>query len=758
MVSTLIPSADLAPSVTSRVLVVKAIDFTEGAPATGSITFELPWDVDVKADGVILKAGRQTLEFDANGEMQIRVPTADPDTNPDAWFLVVKKSWAPHAYAIRVPVGTTPINLVDVPVVQELPAGAAPGFFLTGAAATITTGGQASVSTTVAGGIANFAFTLPAPAWARGVLSTSSLIDNLRAEVDAGVYRVPLASTATTLNLPEATPGTLTVQWIAGVSAPVAIQTFDTQGGGSWTRSNLGSGWGAWDRLDQRGRLLPNGTDINQVRTVGVHRIASSTAAATMLNVPGAVAAAGILVTYSTNGVNATTRQFFGTGSNTGVWFSSLDVALSTPENYVWTPWVSLVGSTGASPDDAGAMHALQVATARRRSGGAIGTSGRGVVALRFDHNNRNFQDKVLPLLRARGLPASHCHFVDEMNPQPGYTGDNSTGTTWADVQTAALKDGIEVWNHGWSHTDAVDIVGLTHEIVDAKTELETAMPKIKVAGFMVPGVTGTRWGGFSDNLADPLIYSKTLAGRLVMASHAACNGSLGTLWPLGDRSSMGFPSTALDTATSAASGISLVKKAADRATGTVIMVHPNIIDLGGYITTAILAEILDYIVAERDAGRLEVLTVSGLLAADPARTTRHNMVRDGAFGQGLTHWTQTTGWTVAGDVATGSTSAGLLTQNVAVADMAWVAGSARMVSALFRAPAGAVVTVQVSDAASDAAWDSVRTVTLPASESWVTVRQPVCIPAAGTTTVRARFGRVSGGAIEMREPCLTAL
>ena len=161
MVSTLIPSADLAPSVTSRVLVVKATDFTEGAPATGEITFSLPWDVDVKLDKVILQAGSKTLTFDEAGQMQIRVPTADPDSSPDAWFLTVKKSWAPHAYAVRVPVGTTPINLVDVPLVQELPAGAAPGFLLTGAAATVTLGAEADVTTSVAGGIANFAFTLP---------------------------------------------------------------------------------------------------------------------------------------------------------------------------------------------------------------------------------------------------------------------------------------------------------------------------------------------------------------------------------------------------------------------------------------------------------------------------------------------------------------------------------------------------------------------------------------------------------------------
>lgn len=161
MVSTLIPSADLAPSVTSRVLIVKATDFTEGAPAKGTITFSLPWDVDVKPDGVILQAGSKTLDFDETGQMQIRVPTADPDTNPTAWFLTVKKSWAPHAYAIRVPVGTTPINLVDVPIVQEVPAGTPAGVLLTGASATVKIGAAPDVKTTVAAGVANFDFTLP---------------------------------------------------------------------------------------------------------------------------------------------------------------------------------------------------------------------------------------------------------------------------------------------------------------------------------------------------------------------------------------------------------------------------------------------------------------------------------------------------------------------------------------------------------------------------------------------------------------------
>lgn len=161
MVSTLIPTADLAPSVTSRVLVVKAIDFTEGAPGTGSITFALPWDIRVKADGLIIQAGSKTLTFDEAGEIKIRVPTADPDTDPESWYLTVKLSWAPHSFKIRVPVGTTPINLVDVPIIQEIPAGTAPGVLLTGASATVKIGAAADVVTSVAAGVANFDFTLP---------------------------------------------------------------------------------------------------------------------------------------------------------------------------------------------------------------------------------------------------------------------------------------------------------------------------------------------------------------------------------------------------------------------------------------------------------------------------------------------------------------------------------------------------------------------------------------------------------------------
>lgn len=298
-ISALIPSADLAPSVTSRVLLVRAVDFTEGAPATGSITFELPWDVDVKADGVILKAGKQTLEFDANGEMRIRVPTADPDTNPDAWFLVVKKSWAPHPYAIRVPVGTTVINLVDCPLVEELPAGAAPGFLLTGASVTTATGAQWDATVDVAGGIANIHFTVPpgGVAYWRGAtsLQSASNIDTL----ESGVYTVWSAPVAAAIGLPVAQLGVLTVSTY-GTSG--GTQTYQVSGAvpQSWARNKVSaSAWGAWLRVDGNAEpfkgLAPSTGTANDLVTRGFYEVQNG-AHAIQLGLPGPGASGGALL------------------------------------------------------------------------------------------------------------------------------------------------------------------------------------------------------------------------------------------------------------------------------------------------------------------------------------------------------------------------------------------------------------------------------------------------------------------------------
>lgn len=330
-VSTLIPSADLAPSVTSRVLLVRAVDFTEGAPATGSITFELPWDVDVKADGVILKAGKQTLDFDANGEMRIRVPTSDPDTNPDAWFLVVKKSWAPHPYAIRVPVGTTVINLVDVTLVEELPANAAPGFFLTGASVTSVQGAAWDAEVSVAGGIANFMLTFPPGGvayWRGGTqLGPTANLDTL----EPGVYTVWSGSTSVALGLPTGNIGTLENSRFGNGTAGNQIWRPGGLTPSLWIRTRNSSGWTAWERADAKGvdadRWWRGGTQVpattqaeREALGFGTYSVWSG-AIASNLGLPSGSGGVLEIMPYGSTGLQRYTTT--GLGTSQQVWVSA---------------------------------------------------------------------------------------------------------------------------------------------------------------------------------------------------------------------------------------------------------------------------------------------------------------------------------------------------------------------------------------------------------------------------------------------------
>jgi len=616
-VSTLIPSADLAPSVTSRVLLVRAVDFTEGAPATGSITFELPWDVDVKADGVILKAGKQTLDFDENGELRIRVPTSDPDTNPDAWFLVVKKSWAPHPYAIRVPVGTTVINLVDVPIVEELPASAAPGFFLTGASASVTTGGPASVTTEVAGGIANFDFVLPATGWVRGNLTTGADLNTMTVP---GVYRLSGATGVT--NLPPVTgagnvSGFLTITNGEGSGTTWAHQEFVRYGNAyeKWRRmsTNTSGSWSPWVRSSGSDVLvIASNQDLNALLTTAVYSVNTASVATTILNMPAAVP--GILEVFrSTNGVIV--QRFTGYGSNEALWMrTSINVTAGT-----LGPW-SKIGAAGDGGMDAGPYRRDDLLSrARMRRGGRIGTGGKGAVALRFDHHLVDFQAKVLPLLRQFGLP-----WAQAINPERLGTGDDLM--TYTELQDVCLDSGGEVWNHSGNHADASGDGAIKVQIVDSLLSLKTGLPSLEIEGWCPPGLADGGYAGASP-FKTVQQNTETYAGQLSIAHHAFVAGYAPGVYRVLDPSvqAIGAPHITLDQA-SPSSVTSALSIAVASGIGIALMLHPNYLDQPGYMTTAQFTAILADIAARRDAGNLLALSYSGLWCADSESARRHDL------------------------------------------------------------------------------------------------------------------------------------
>lgn len=422
-----------------------------------------------------------------------------------------------------------------------------------------------------------------------------------------------------------------------------------------------------------------------------------------------------------------------------------------------WGAWRRVGGSGGGSAD---AGHAMGVDGQHRkqelirRKGGQIGVGTRGVIALRFDHHNPTFQDKVLPLLKARGLPYSHAQYALALSPtqENGYAGDEQTGMTWAQVQDASLRQGGETASHSYTHGDTTDY---ERETFGALEFLESQMPEIAVDSFIQPGIAGSAWGGMALNLDKPSQWRDYEAGRMIRDAYGLYTGSGSLYWPLTGDASDGIPYTSFDTTTSPTSAINIINACADLKYGAVLMLHPNRVDDGaGGISTATLTAILDHLVAMRDAGEILVLTLTGMAVASTHHDVRSNVLEGTDFD--LSRWQNTTGWTAAAGVAS-TTAGGTIKRPWTPGATSWVLGGTREAACEFRAPEGATVLVKITDYTTPAKLTTSRQVVLPASPDWKTVRQPYIVP---KTTLGLHFevGRVSGGPVDMRNPGMFAI
>lgn len=590
--------------------------------------------------------------------------------------------------------------------------------------------------------------------WYRGVAPDGTKWDTMHGLDNDGVWDIASHASARTMTgLPDI--GYTGQMQVLAATGGHSTQIYTPQGTGSriWIRFTTGGpgSWGTWADLTNPSvttRLVPDGFDLTDVSPAvrlapGFWSVKSSASAATMTGLPPGVGPCAFQQ-WPYNPAAAPAARLLIGGNNAGVWYQTLD-ALNQ-----WGAWIRLDspgGVNGGGPQPAVALTDRIVSS----KGGRIGTAGKGAVAIRIDHNMRAMTDTLLPLLAERGIPASQCHFIEEMDPQPHYSGDDSTGSTWADVQTQALEHGIEVWSHGWTHTDRSGD-GLTQEITDSRAELETLIPRVPVAGFMVPGVTGGRWEGFSDRMADPRVWNTTTAGSLIAANYGTADGHGSVLNPLTGRPNYGWTSYFIDSVSTPATVTSLIDAAKDTAAGLVLAIHPRVIGLDGQITVETLTAILDHIAAERDAGRLEVLTVSGLLCADPYTDRRHNMLRTPDFSN-TANWSGTSGWSFSGNEATASAGAGVLTQNHSVSRTAWLAGAPRELRLDVTASEPATVRVTATDSTG---LTVTETVEHPGDRSIHTVRRPFTIAKdAGTVSYGVE---IVTGTATITHPGLTAI
>ncbi len=153
------------------------------------------------------------------------------------------------------------------------------------------------------------------------------------------------------------------------------------------------------------------------------------------------------------------------------------------------------------------------------RRGGTIGTDNTAVGALRWDHDTSKMSALAGVHLET-GVPNSWAHYSQQRDLNP-----EENGRSWGSIQNFATRYGFEPWSHGATHGDQTTQAGYVLETVGARAELETNMPACVVEGFTIPGVGGTRWGGFDGKqLSD---YTDLPVGRLVLDTYGCSMGRL---------------------------------------------------------------------------------------------------------------------------------------------------------------------------------------------------------------------------------------
>lgn len=398
----------------------------------------------------------------------------------------------------------------------------------------------------------------------------------------------------------------------------VRYRTTNGISAGTWTAWTTLGGSGAgesWDRGD-----IPTGQDMDTLTEPGFYGAGKTALVASLVNAPADAAPGTVEVLTTSNGITVQRWIYYGAGYGERV-RTTLSVTSGS-----WTAWLDPRAGGGApSPSEPGtsvyAPHAIREAQFMQAMGGPIDTQGRAAVAFRMDHGFANFATELLPLFRARGIVPSMVY-----NPRNWGRPEN-TGVTAADLNSWVAAGEVEVWNHGADHSDVSSDEDLYDQIVNSLAEIEAELPAAvgKVWGFAPPGVNGTTgYGGYGSG-STPEKWDTT-AGRLILKHHAVAAAYLpgtGTR-PLDGQIRQGLSHHTMDNY-SVAEIISRIDTAIATRRGAQLMIHPSLLNTAGRMTTADVEEILDYVVAKRDAGQLVTLSPYQMLVADSTRSTEYD-------------------------------------------------------------------------------------------------------------------------------------
>lgn len=514
-------------------------------------------------------------------------------------------------------------------------------------------------------------------------------------------------------------------------------------------RTNLSGGFGSWQNLNSKETLknrglVPPGTNLNywylKERT-GEWEINSTTNAQEVANLP--VIAPGKL-TNNAGGIATQIYQSYGLGGTApGFWHRSI----ANVSTNAWSEWVNLYASGGSSgggssdTEQYALKHAFRLDEARKRLGYKLGTGGKAAIALQFDDYNGLFRDKVLPILREFDIPATMALAVNWVEGNVNH--ELNETVPWPTVQSWVLNDGVEPQSHSWTHSAASSTSQLKKEIIDSADHMEKQMPSVVIDGWSMPGtgVSSDPYGGYNGQSVKD--FTETTAGKMLLSRYAFVGARKGGyLQPGGGQDIIG-QSHGMSEVYTVAEFKAGVEEAIKGRYALATMHHPGWLDTSGYKTTAQLRECIQWLAAQRDAGRLVIVTRRALNVFDSTENARDNLL-PGGFNGALNGWE---GWSLNGAGNPSSSSSAVLSHSLTMLPIAWARGSIREYSAVVKASATSVVRLTVSGGATNATKDY----TIPAG-SWVEIRKFFAVPKVGGSSLTFNLSRVSGGTVEVQQ------
>ena len=377
-----------------------------------------------------------------------------------------------------------------------------------------------------------------------------------------------------------------------------------------------------------------------------------------------------------------------------------------------WTGWEEYTPASAQPAQDGAVEREMRVAQAAARRGGTYGTNGKAVLSLVFDHGTNNFLSKIVPMLSRYNVPATLG--LNSRMYDPSYQFHHSDDeTSWEQIQDAAIEHGFTIWNHGMWHNASGP-----EEIIGGRDELQDTLPEIPIDGWLHTG----QYGDFNHGNTFASYWQHNI-GAVIMNAHAYLTGDIQEpVKPLTGQLKPGFDGQWVDSGANAIATVkSMVEDAQQVSGGVMLRHHPMYLDEAGYLTSQQLEDFIAWAAAERDAGRLLILTADLMNHADAGRTYRRNLL--------------------SGDGGSGNQ-----TRTVSTTRNALAKGSVNELHATVRlSTAGSVrLTATASNGLS-----KTQTFSIPAA-SWRDVRTFFTIPLSSTGDLTFTVEQVSGAGLEV--------